>query len=553
MAAAAAALVPYRWLILVGLITAAIMEVLDTTIINVALPQMAGNLGATTQEIAWVSTSYILANVVVLPMTAFFTERFGRKRYLTFSIVLFIVASFMCGTSSSLGELVLWRLLQGAGGAALLSTAQATLRQIFPREQQGMVQAIFLLGIIVAPTLGPTLGGWITDNYTWDWCFFINLPIGLVAAFLVSTFLHDPPDQQRHTAAVDWLGIGLLIVGIGSLQYVLEEGNREDWFSSALIIRLSIISAVSLIALLWWQLSSRNEHPVIKFRVLKNRDLAASIFLFIVLGFGLYGGAFLFPLFTQTLLGFTPTETGLAMMPGGLATALFALICGCLLNGDKPKADARVLILMGMGLMLVVDVAARASHDRGGRGRRALRADHSRRGARLAVHADQQRRLRKPEASRGAAGVGLDQSLTTARRLVRHRRARDVPHAARAVPSRRSPLELLSVQPGVRRATSIAHERHGRQGRGAVRCAQSRLAIARQPIDAPSHHARLQRRMAAHPAVVSLRGAGGVSATQAARRARRGGRRALIPFGVTRPPQHDHDIPRWLSKRSSSA
>jgi MFS transporter, DHA2 family, multidrug resistance protein len=351
-AAAAAALVPFRWLILVGLITAAIMEVLDTTIINVALPQMAGNLGATTQEIAWVSTSYILANVVVLPMTAFFTERFGRKRYLTFSIFLFIGASFMCGTSSSLGEIVLWRLLQGAGGAALLSTAQATLRQIFPREQQGMVQAIFLLGIIVAPTLGPTLGGWITDNYTWGWCFFINVPIGLASAFLVSTFLHDPPDQQKHTASVDWLGIGLLIAGIGSLQYVLEEGNREDWFSSALIIRLSLISAVSLIGLFWWQLSSRNEHPVMKLGVLKNRDLAASIFLFIVLGFGLFGGAFLFPLFTQTLLGFTPTETGLAMLPGGLTTALFALICGFLLNGAKPKADARVLILMGMGLML---------------------------------------------------------------------------------------------------------------------------------------------------------------------------------------------------------
>src|SRR5215471_7367448 len=200
----------YRWVILLGLITAAIMEVLDTTIINVALPQMAGNLGATIQEIAWVSTSYILSNVVVLPMTAFFTERFGRKRYLTFSIFLFIVASFLCGTSSSLGEIVLWRLLQGAGGAALLSTAQATLRQIFPREEQGLVQAIFLLGIIVAPTLGPTLGGWITDNYTWSWCFFINVPIGIASAFLVTTFLHDPPDQQKHTADVDWLGIGLL-------------------------------------------------------------------------------------------------------------------------------------------------------------------------------------------------------------------------------------------------------------------------------------------------------------------------------------------------------
>src|SRR3954471_4384063 len=247
----------YRWIILLGLITAAIMEVLDTTIINVALPQMAGNLGATQQEISWVSTGYILSNVVVLPMTAFFTERIGRQRYLTISIVIFIVASFFCGTSSSLTELVVWRILQGAGGAALLSTAQATIRQIFPREQQGLVQAIFLLGIIVAPTLGPTLGGWITDNYSWSWCFFINVPIGIASAFLVSQFLRDPPGQERHRGKVDWPGILLLTAGIGSLQYVLEEGNSEDWFASALILRLSFVAGVSLVTLLWWQLSRR--------------------------------------------------------------------------------------------------------------------------------------------------------------------------------------------------------------------------------------------------------------------------------------------------------
>ena len=351
-AAHAAGVEQYRWLILLGLITAAVMEVLDTTIINVALPQMAGNLGATQTEIAWVSTSYILANVVVLPMTAFFTETFGRKRYLTFSIVLFIVASFLCGTSGSLGEIVLWRLLQGAGGAALLSTAQATLRQIFPREEQGIVQAIFLLGIIVAPTLGPTLGGWITDNYEWAWCFYINVPIGIVSTLLVTTFLHDPPEHERRRGTVDWLGIGLLIAGVGSLQYVLEEGNAHDWFSDGTIRTLSAVAAVSLATLLWWQLSPRNAHPVIDLRVLRNRQLSASIFLFVVLGFGLFGGAFLFPLFTQTLLGFTPTETGLAMLPGGLVTAVFALFCGFMLNGARPRADARVLILCGMTLML---------------------------------------------------------------------------------------------------------------------------------------------------------------------------------------------------------
>src|SRR6476619_267720 len=278
----------YRWFILAGLITAAVMEVLDTTIINVALPQMAGNLGATQEEIGWVATGYILSNVIFLPMTAFFAARFGRRRYLTFSIILFIAASFFCGTSGSLVQLVFWRIVPGAGGAALRSTAQATLRQIFPREEQGMVQAIFMLGIIVAPTLGPTLGGWITDNYTWGWCFFINIPIGIAAMFLVSTFLHDAPDHQRRSGPVDWFGIALLIAGVGSLQYVLEAGNKRDWFADDLLVYLGITAAVSLVTMVWWQLSEWNKHPVIDFRVLKNRDLSASIFLFVVMGFGLF-------------------------------------------------------------------------------------------------------------------------------------------------------------------------------------------------------------------------------------------------------------------------
>ncbi|MEO5814973.1 MAG: DHA2 family efflux MFS transporter permease subunit [Gemmatimonadaceae bacterium] len=353
-AAAAEAFVRrYRWWILLGLITAAIMEVLDTTIVNVALPQMAGNLGATQEEIGWVATGYILSNVVVLPMTAFFTERFGRRNYLTFSIVLFIVASFFCGTSGSLGTLVFWRVVQGAGGAALLSTAQATLRQIFPQEEQGLVQAVFMLGVIVAPTLGPTLGGWITDNYTWGWIFFINIPIGIASVFLVSSFLQDPPDVAKKRTPIDWWGIGLLTVGVGSLQYVLEEGNSKDWFADVMILRLTIVAVISLSAMLWWELSERNDHPVVQFRVLKNRTLAASIFLFIALGFGLYGGVFLFPMFAQGILHFTPTETGLAMLPGGLATMASALICGRLLNGREPLVDTRILIFIGVSLFAV--------------------------------------------------------------------------------------------------------------------------------------------------------------------------------------------------------
>jgi MFS transporter, DHA2 family, multidrug resistance protein len=358
--AAAAYVARFRWLILLGLITAAIMEVLDTTIVNVALPEMAGNLGATHEEIGWVSTGYILSNVVFLPMTAFFTERFGRQRYLTFSIILFVVASFFCGTSHTLIELVFWRIVQGAGGAALLSTAQATLRQIFPAEQQAMVQSIFLLGVIVAPTLGPTLGGWITDNYQWHWCFFINIPIGIGSAFLVATFLKDPPEHRRKQGDVDWLGIALLTVGVGSLQYVLEQGNSKDWFASSQIAQLAVISGVSLISLLVWELSPRNRHPVIELRVLKNRELAVCLFLFVALGFALYGGTFMFPLFTQTILNFTPTKTGLSLMPGGLATAFTALLCGRLLTGRKPLADARVLI--GVGVVLIILAMWRLGH-----------------------------------------------------------------------------------------------------------------------------------------------------------------------------------------------
>ena len=348
-AVALAALNPHRWIILVGLITAAIMEVLDTTIINVALPQMAGNLNATIEEIAWVSTGYILSNVIVLPMTAWLGLRFGRKRYLVFSICLFIVSSFFCGTSKTLIELVFWRILQGAGGAALLSTAQATLRQIFPKEQQGLVQTLFILGIVVAPTLGPLVGGYITDNYNWPWVFFVNIPIGLVAAFLVGNFLHDAPGGPK-AGPIDLVGIGLLAVGLGSLQYVLEEGETDDWFSSVAIIRLSILAAVSLTAMLAWELSPRNKAPVVDFRVLKNRDLSAGLVLFLVLGFGLYGGLFIFPQFTQNVLGFSPTATGLVLLPGGLATAVAAMICGRITSMPKPPIDMRVLILIGMAI-----------------------------------------------------------------------------------------------------------------------------------------------------------------------------------------------------------
>jgi DHA2 family multidrug resistance protein len=339
----------FRWLILVGLILAAAMELLDTTIINVALPQMAGNLSTTTQEIAWVSTGYILSNVVVLPMTAFFNALFGRRNYLLGSILLFTVASFFCGTSNSLSELVIWRVLQGAGGAALISTAQATLVQVFPPKEQGVVQPLFLMGLVVFPTLGPTLGGFITDAATWNWCFFLNIPIGIISSCIVFFFLHNT-EAARGDTPIDWLGMTLLTAGLASLQFVLEEGEQDDWFSSATIVRFSIIAAVSLAVLVYWLLSKKNTHPIINLHVLGNTSLSGGIILFIAVGFGIYGVNYLFPVMAQQEQGLSTFQTGMAMLPGGIASALSIVFCGVMAN---TKLDARLQTLFGIFLSVV--------------------------------------------------------------------------------------------------------------------------------------------------------------------------------------------------------
>ena len=339
-----AAVSAHRWWILIGLIMAAALEILDTTVVNVALPQMEGNLGATTDEIAWVSTGYILSNVIVLPMTAWLSGRFGRKRYLMASILIFNIARFMCGLSGSLGEIIFWRLIQGAGGAALISTAQSTLVEIFPRSQLATVQSIFGLGLIVTPTLGPALGGFLTDNYSWRMIFFIHVPLGIASLTLVGLYLQDSLHQKR-VNTVDVPGIALLAAGMGSLQYVLEEGERYDWFDDAWITRLTVIAVVSLLGFVWWELTSRNKAPILDLRVLRDRGLAGSVVLGLVLGVGLYGGVFIYPLFVQTILGFSPTTTGLALMPGGLLTAVAVILCGRLLQRGF---DARILIISGM-------------------------------------------------------------------------------------------------------------------------------------------------------------------------------------------------------------
>jgi DHA2 family multidrug resistance protein len=323
-----------RWIILVAVMLGTILEVLDTSIVNVSIPQMMGNLGATVSEIGWVSTGYIVANVVVLPLTGWFSNYFGRRRYLTYSIILFTFASFLCGMSHTLHELILCRVLQGAGGAALLSTAQATLMEVFPRKQVNMVQAIFAVGVVFAPTVGPTVGGWITDNYSWPWIFFVNIPIGIVAAFLVWNFLRDST-YQRKASKIDLVGIGLLAIGLSCLQTVLEKGNEEGWLQSNLIITLTITAVAGLTAFIYWELTT--PYPAVDLRIMKHLGFSAGVLMAVILGFGLYGGVFIAPIFLQEVRGFTPTQTGLIFFPGGVATLVILPITGRLISKIAPK------------------------------------------------------------------------------------------------------------------------------------------------------------------------------------------------------------------------
>src|SRR4051812_9187907 len=256
----------HRYLIAFAVVLAALMQVIDSSIVNVALPDMMGNLGANLDEIAWVSTGYILASVIVIPLTGFLGDLLGRKRYFVGSIIVFTVASVLCGASHSLGELILWRIVQGIGGGALMTVSQAVLFEAFPPEEAGTAMALFGLGVMVGPTIGPTLGGWLVDNYGWPWIFYINLPVGILASIMIATYVHDPEHQTR-PESIDYQGIALLAMSVGSLQYVLEHGQREDWFDSRVILGLTVTGVVAGALLLWRELTT--DHPAVDFRVLK--------------------------------------------------------------------------------------------------------------------------------------------------------------------------------------------------------------------------------------------------------------------------------------------
>ena len=323
-----------RTIILFAVMLGTLMQVIDTSIVNVSIPTMMGNLGVTLDQISWVSTGYIIANVIVLPLTGWLSNTFGRKRYLTASMLLFTVASFFCGTAHDLNTLIFFRILQGAGGAALLSTAQATMMEIFPPQQLGMVQAIYGIGIMVGPTIGPTLGGWITDNYSWPWIFFINLPIGILAAILTWMFVHDS-EHAHAKSRVDAIGIGFLAIGLGCMQTVLEKGNREGWFESSLIWWLLVFAVIGIAAFIVWELHVEN--PAVNLRVLKDRSLAAGSLFAAIVGFGLFGGIFVLPVFLQNMQHYTAQQTGFAMVPGALATAVVMPIVGRLVGKFAPR------------------------------------------------------------------------------------------------------------------------------------------------------------------------------------------------------------------------
>jgi DHA2 family multidrug resistance protein len=334
----------YRYIIAFAVVSASVLELLDTSIVNVAIPHMMGNLGATLDEIAWVSTGYIVANVIILPMTSWLSDRFGRRNYYTGSILLFTAASFLCGNAHTLEELVGARVIQGIGGGALISTAQAILFDVFPLHERGKAMAIFGMGVMVGPTLGPTLGGWITDNYSWPWIFYINLPLGVIAALMTWRFVPEPSHASEPTDHVDWPGLLFLILGIGALQILLERGEAKGWYDAKEIRIETVVAAIALVAFIWHELVT--EHPVVDLRILRNRQLAAGVAFGLTLGFALYASVFALPVFLQAHLGYTAWDTGKVILPGAIASAVTMAATGRITG----KTDARLLIVVGVGL-----------------------------------------------------------------------------------------------------------------------------------------------------------------------------------------------------------
>lgn len=338
-----------RAIVTITAIFCALLEIVDTTIVNVALNDMRGNLGATLSEIGWVITAYAIGNVIIVPMTSWLSQQFGRRNYFAASIILFTVCSFLCGNANGIWELILFRFLQGIGGGALLVTSQTIITESYPPEKRGMAQAIYGLGVIVGPTLGPPLGGYIVDNYSWPYIFYINIPIGIIATLLTLQFVRSPKYAEKKASnEIDWLGIALLAITVGSLQYVLERGHEEDWFESNTVAALVAVSVLGLFFFIWRELTYAN--PIVELRVLKNGNLRIGTIMSFILGFGLYGSTFVIPLYTQSILGWTAQQAGALMIPAALTTAFMMPFIGRLLAAGVKQ---QYLVALGLSIFFI--------------------------------------------------------------------------------------------------------------------------------------------------------------------------------------------------------
>lgn len=339
-----------RAIIVITTISGAVMELIDSSIVNVALNNISGNLGATTEDASWVVTSYAIANVIVIPMTGFLSRFFGRKNYYLSSIIIFTIASYMCGASTSLWMLVFWRFIQGLGGGALLSVSQGILFEAFDPSEKSKASGIFGMGVVIGPTIGPMLGGYIVDNYSWPLIFTINIPIGVIAALLTWRYIDKKPEElviNRKIIKVDYIGILSLAAGVGALQYVLEKGQTDDWFENEAIRIMTAIAVVGLALFIWWEVTTKQ--PVINLKVMKSTNLIGSNMITFVCGFGLYSSVYIFPLMVQRAMGYTPTESGLSLIPSALASIIAMPLIGNLMGkGVSP------LIFVAAGFLFFI-------------------------------------------------------------------------------------------------------------------------------------------------------------------------------------------------------
>ncbi len=330
------------WIVALSVMLATFMEVLDTSVVNVSLPHIAGSLSASIDEATWTVTSYLVANAIILPMTGWLASAFGRKRLLMLSVIGFTASSFLCGLAPTLSTLIVFRVIQGATGGALQPLSQAVLLEAFPPSERGKAMGFWGLGVVVAPILGPVLGGWLTDNYSWRWVFYINIPVGVASVIMTKMFIFDPSYLRQESRGVDYWGIGMLALGIGALQILLDKGQEEDWFSSHFMVALAIIATVTLVAFVIYEL--RTDNPVVDLRVFKARSYAVGVFLMTIVGFVLYGSLVLLPIMLQTLLGYPSLQAGIAMAPRGIG-AFFMMPLTGLMTG---RFDARKLLTAGL-------------------------------------------------------------------------------------------------------------------------------------------------------------------------------------------------------------